>query len=166
MILKKGVALTRLAGFIVLLLLAAGLLPAEEVEWSGKVIRVIDGDTIAVLYGKKPVRIRLFGIDCPEHGQAYYKKARKFTSSLVFGKGVRVKPVNTDIYGRTVAWVFIDNLSLNKEILRAGYAWHYVHYSSDKDLASLEEEARQNKLGLWHDAHPVPPWEFRRKNKR
>jgi endonuclease YncB( thermonuclease family) len=54
------------------------LVPKDR--FSGKVIRVIDGDTISVLKDKEPVRIRLYGIDCPEKKQAFGKKAKQFTS--------------------------------------------------------------------------------------
>jgi endonuclease YncB( thermonuclease family) len=45
--------------------------------FSGEVAVVIDGDTIEVLHNTSPERIRLSGIDCPEKGQAFGKKARQ-----------------------------------------------------------------------------------------
>jgi endonuclease YncB( thermonuclease family) len=46
-------------------------------DFNGEVIRVLDGDTIEVLHEKKPERIRLYGIDCPEKGQAWGRRQSK-----------------------------------------------------------------------------------------
>jgi len=138
-------------------------LPATVFAWSGQCVGVADGDTIKVIHYGKPEKIRLYGIDCPEKKQAYGKKAKQFTAKLVFKQIVNVKPVTTDRYGRTIAWLYVGDKSLNKELLKAGLAWHYKRYSQDEDLAVLEAEARKNKIGLWNDKHPMPPWDFRRK---
>jgi len=65
-------------------------LPCLSYAWSGEVVGITDGDTITVLNSKtlKDVKIRLYGIDTPEKGQAFSKKAKEFTSKLVFGKVV------------------------------------------------------------------------------
>jgi endonuclease YncB( thermonuclease family) len=65
--------------------------PTMAADFNGEVIRVLDGDTIEVLHEKKPERIRLYGIDCPEKGQAFGQKAKQATSSLLFGKEVRIE---------------------------------------------------------------------------
>lgn len=145
--------------------LAALLLgaPAGAFAWSGKVVGVVDGDTIRVMREGRAEKIRLYGVDCPEQDQDFGSRAKQYTSRMVFGKVVEVDPVDRDQYGRTVAWVWIGGKSLNKELLRAGLAWWYQHYASmEKELRALEAEARKNKIGLWSHPHPVPPWDFRR----
>jgi micrococcal nuclease len=134
-------------------------------EFQGKVISILDGDTIEVLTSDlKKVRIRLSGIDCPERSQAFGEAAKQFAASLCFQKNVLVKVHGKDQYGRTIGEIFLpDKQSLNQLIVQSGYAWHYKRYSSDKKLAILEEFAKQNKLGLWQHPNPTPPWEFRRK---
>lgn len=132
---------------------------------TAKVIAVIDGDTIDILYDGKPVRIRLAHIDCPEirKGQPFNKAAKQLASALCFGQEVRVlNQGEYDRWGRLVA-VIINNKdqNVNKEMLRAGLAWHYKKYSADTAYASLEIKARQNRVGLWADEKPVPPWEWR-----
>ena len=74
------------------------LMPSLSWAWSGEVVGITDGDTITVLNSKtlKDVKIRLYGIDTPERGQAFSKKARQFTSKLVYGKVVEVKVMATD----------------------------------------------------------------------
>jgi micrococcal nuclease len=147
-----------LSSLVVLVL----LIPFSVFAWSGKCVGVSDGDTISVMHEGKAEKIRLYGIDCPEMGQPFGMRAKQFTSDMVFGKTVEVNPVTQDRYMRTVAWVYVYSLILNKELIKAGLAWHYKQYSSDKDLALFEEDAGVRKLGLWADKNPVPPWEWRR----
>ncbi len=107
-------------------------------------------------------RIRLHGIDCPEKRQAFGKRAKQFTSTLVFGNTVTVQVLDRDRYGRTVGVVLLpDGRSLNHELVRAGLAWMYRRYTNDQSLSDLEEEARVARRGLWADPHAVPPWEWR-----
>jgi micrococcal nuclease len=134
----------------------------SDILWSGKVVGVSDGDTITVMHHGRGEKIRLYGIDCPEKRQAFGKRAKQFTSKMVFGKQVEVRPVDTDRYGRTIAWVYISGTSLNEELLRAGLAWHYKRYSSERHLAELENEARSAGTGLWSDPYTTAPWDFRR----
>ncbi len=68
---------------------------AVAVDFSGPVVSVLDGDTIEVLHNTHPERIRLNGIDCPEKGQAFGKRAKQAASPLVFGKE-RGGPGNSD----------------------------------------------------------------------
>lgn len=139
--------------------------PPVASAWSGKCVGVSDGDTISVLHGGKAEIVRLYGIDCPERRQPFGKRAKKFTSDMVLGKPVEILPVTEDRYGTTVAWVFIGGKVLNIELLRAGLAWHYREYLSDRDLLLFEKEARGKNRGLWADSNPIPPWEFRHEPK-
>jgi len=85
-------------------------LPCLIWAWSGEVAGIADGDTITVLNSKtlKDVKIRLYGIDAPERGQAFSRRAKQFTSKLVYGKVVEVKVMDADRYGRTVAIIYAD----------------------------------------------------------
>lgn len=133
-------------------------------EWSGRCVGVADGDTISVLHDGAAVKIRLNAVDCPERVQAYGAVARRFTSDLVFGKTVTVRPTDTDRYGRTVGDVETpDGRTLNEALVIAGLAWWYRQYAPhDARLEALEAEARRARRGLWADRDPVPSWEFRR----
>ena len=57
----------------------------------------------------------------------------------------------------------MGNLNVNKELLRQGMAWHYKYFNKDEELAELEQEAREKKIGLWSQPNPSAPWDFRRK---
>ena len=76
--------------------------------WSGKCVGASYGDTISVIHESNSERIRLYGIDCPERGQPFGKRAKQFTSNMVFGKIVGVNPVTKDRYGRIIAWVCVN----------------------------------------------------------
>ena len=147
---------------IIVLTVALLFIPLCLYAWEGKVVGVTDGDTIRVLKDGVEVKIRLASIDCPEKGQPYSQVARKFTAGLVAGKIVKVWPTDTDRYGRTVAFVFVGSTDLNKELLKAGLAWHYKQYSRDPELAKLEFEAQGKKVGLWVEPGAVAPWEWRK----
>ncbi|MFD2960152.1 MULTISPECIES: thermonuclease family protein [Olivibacter] len=98
----------------------------------GKVIRVADGDTITILDSDNTqVRIRLYGIDCPESHHDFGTVAKKFTADHCFQKVVTVEVKDIDRYGRTVGIVLLpDGKNLNKELLKAGLAWHYKHFDN------------------------------------
>ncbi len=137
--------------------------PAFADSFVGKVVGVSDGDTINVMHDGQPEKIRLWGIDCPEKTQAFGQKAKQKTSELAFGKNVTVNKKDTDRYGRTVGEVILpDGSSLNKELARTGFAWWYRRYDPhDHAFARLEASAKAEKLGLWADPNPIPPWEYR-----
>ena len=150
--------------YLILALLFSCQLFSEMV--SGKVISVKDGDTIEILYQNQALRIRLYGVDAPEKDQDFGQKAKMFTSQLAFSKIVKADIKNKDMYGRSVAEVFLPNgKSLNKELVKNGFAWHYKEYSKDEDLANLEIEAQNKKAGLWSSKNPQAPWEFRKEKK-
>ena len=131
-------------------------------RFEGKVIGVKDGDTFEVLFDGKGQTIRLEHVDCPEKKQPYGMAAKKFASDLCFGNIVRVENKGTrDRYKRLIATIFINNICINKELVKAGFAWHFKKYSTDTDYDELEEQARQNKVGLWADSTQIPPWEWR-----
>ena len=130
-------------------------------------MRVRDGDSIVVMRGGAGIEVRLDGIDCPELAQAFGRKAKNFTSGLVFGKAVRLVAKGKDRYGRELAEVFLpDDRSLNRELVAAGFAWRYRKYSTDPTLEALERTARTARRGLWADPDPVAPWAFRAINQR
>ena len=108
------------------------------------------------------MKVRLNGIDCPEKRQAFGARAKQLTSELAFGKTVTVRPFGKDRYGRMLGDVVLpDGRVLNQELVAAGMAWHYTRYSKDETLARLERRAREARVGLWSEARPVAPWEFR-----
>jgi len=154
----------RKGSVVFILFLAVSLIALGKEILSGKVIKVTDGDTITILNADlKQIKIRLHGIDTPEEKQDFGTRAKQFTSTLAFGKTVSVKVLNKDRYGRSVGMVFLpDGRSLNKELLRAGLAWHFKQYDKSTEFANLELAARTKKIGVWSMRNAIAPWEFRK----
>ena len=126
-------------------------------------IGIIDGDTYDILIeGNSTIRVRMEGIDAPEKGMPYYKVAKKHLSELCFGKQVILKNTSKDNHSRTLAFSYLeDGKELSHEMIKVGLAWHFKKYNSDSDLAELEMEAKNSKIGIWTDDNPMPPWENR-----
>ena len=118
---------------------------------------VVDGDSITK-------NIRLYGIDAPEFDQKYGKSAKKFLNGLVKNKRVVCFKHSRDRYNRIVAECFADGENVNAAMVRNGYAWAYRQYGDD--FGKLEDQARKNKLGLWRDDNPTPPWEYRKQKRK
>ena len=136
---------------------------AASADFSGKVVGVTDGDTVTVLDGRIQVKVRLSGIDAPEKAQPFGNRAKQALSNLVHGQEVRVVGNAKDRNGRTIGKIYRDNLDVNAEMVRLGMAWVFRRYASKgSPLFQVEEEARQAKRGLWIDATPTPPWQWRR----
>lgn len=145
------------------------LLPKALAAWSGQVVGVADGDTIAVIHELEKVKIRLYGIDTPEKKQVFGNKARRYTNATVRKKSVEIVPIERDRYGRTVAMVFVAGECLNEALVRDGYAWVYRQYCKKefcRDWLKLESTARENRQGLWLDRNPTPPWEWRKESRK
>jgi micrococcal nuclease len=132
--------------------------------FTGPVISVLDGDTIEVLHNTHPERVRLSGIDCPEKGQAFGKKAKQVASALVFGRNVILQTHGQDKYGRTLGDVFLlDGTNVNHTLVKDGWCWWYRKYApGNTELERLEQDAREAKKGLWADPAPIPPWVYRK----
>ena len=148
--------------FLILCILLNHYVFAED--FTGKVISITDGDTVTVLTDNKQIKVRLAEIDTPEKNQPYGKNAKKALSDFILGKIVQIKFETIDRYGRTIGKIFLDNQNINKEMVKLGHAWVYIHYARDKTLFALEKEARENQLGLWAlpETQRIPPWEWRR----
>lgn len=143
-------------------------LPAFAASLAGKVVGVTDGDTITVLDAANVQhKIRLAGIDAPEKSQAFGQRSKEHMSALVFGKTVEVIWNKTDRYGRTIGKVVVAGQDANLDQVRSGLAWHYKAYEREQTpadratYAQAETEARTRHVGLWQDANPTPPWDYR-----
>jgi len=153
---------------------------ANAAELHGRVVGVSDGDTISVLDEWHIThKVRLAGIDAPERKQPYGAQARQHLAGLVFGKSVAVTWHKRDWYGRLIGEVRLrvtgacgqpdcaraEDVGLAQ--IESGLAWHYRQYQNEQTMeqrrryALAEQSARAKREGLWKDARPVPPWEYR-----
>jgi endonuclease YncB( thermonuclease family) len=127
-------------------------------------VRVIDGDTITV----GETRIRLEGIDAPETAQTCQRKwfgswpcgtaATEALSRMIGSKSVSCEPRGLDKYGRTLAVCFVDGRDINAQMVRQGYAWAFVRYSTS--YVKEEAAAKAEGVGIWQ-GEATPAWEFR-----
>ena len=137
----------------------------QHQSFKAKVIRIIDGDTMEILYQKTPIKIRLEHIDCPEKRskQPFGTQAKTVLSNLCFGQQVKVTSQHSDRYGRLIAVITNSKKQIvNQEMIKLGMAWHFTKYSTDKTYAKLEQEARKKRIGLWRENNPTPPWNWRK----
>ncbi|MGL5356698.1 MAG: thermonuclease family protein [Cetobacterium sp.] len=142
------------------------ILSTISFAFSGKVIKVADGDTITVLKDGEKVRIRFYGVDAPEKKQEYGIKSLDVLKKMIDGETVEVNVKDKDQYGRVVGEVFYNGKNLNLYMLETGNAWWYRQYSKGaSDYEAAQNSAKSKGLGLWKDSNPTPPWEFRRNNK-
>ena len=134
-------------------------------DFLSRVVSVADGDTITVLHGLEPIKVRLIEIDAPEKAQAFGNKSRQVLAALVFGKDVEIEEHGKDKYKRTLGRVVVNGVDANAEMVRQGYAWVYRKYSKNPELLRLETEAKEARRGLWADPERIPPWEWRHRGK-
>ncbi len=112
------------------LILFVILVPYVHADFSGQVVSVLDADTIEVLHNTHSEHVRLSGIECPENGQDYGKRAKQAASFLVFGKEVTLQTHGKDKYGRTLGDVFLlDGTNVNHALVKDGWCWWYRKYA-------------------------------------
>lgn len=161
--------------WLLLLLLLA--IPSHAVLRSveGTVTKVSDGDTITVVTAEgTKLKTRLYGIDAPEirhgkkPGQPFGEDAKRALVAKVLGKKVRLDIIDVDRYKRMVAMVYLNGKNVNEQMVRLGLAWAYRRYLDTpyaSEFIGAEKKAREKGLGLWKQANPLPPWEFRRRGR-
>lgn len=142
----------------------------------GKVTRVTDGDTLILVTGEgTKLKVRLYGIDAPEvrheevPGQPYGREARDALKELALGRNATLELVDIDTHKRMVCIVRVSGVDINREMVRSGFAWAYRRYLSAPYASvyiAAEKEARNRRLGLWRQANPDPPWNFKRKRRQ
>lgn len=144
--------------YLVVLLGFSFILPVH----AHKVISIFDGDTLALLVEQKPLKIRLANVDAPEKAQPFGERSKQSLFDLCWGKDANYKAQDVDRYGQTVAVVTCGGVEVHRAQVERGMAWVYHRYNQDLTLPGLEAMARRDRRGLWVDAQPVSPWEFRR----
>ena len=139
--------------------------PVSEVL-SGRVTKVVDGDTLHLRVDGNQHVIRLHEIDAPELVQPWGRQARRALSKKVFRKNVVVEVSTTDAYGRLVGKVWLGERDINRVMVWEGHAWAYRQYLENRLLLNYEASAKKEGIGLWSQADPIPPWEWRQRERR
>ena len=162
---------------------AAGFKKGDTFTIRTKDIKFEDADTITVPLRGKMTSVRFGGVDAPEiphfgnQGQPYGKEAAAFLKKLILrGKSVTVAVEDMDQYGRVVGGLALNlpdgkTLDVQRELVRAGWAWHYIFFNHDMSLRRLQKQAMAARRGLWQGLDvgganwPEAPWVFRRREK-
>jgi len=162
-----------------LTILFAFYISSLRADFTAKVQRVVDGDTIYVVDNSgKRFKVRLTGIDAPEknqpHGLAstYHLRGLLLNNFVLLeSKPKKGKPYSVDRYKRVLAKIILDGRDINLAQVLNGYAWHFKRYQKqqspkDRELYSQAElHAEKNKLGLWDEKNPIAPWKWRKIKK-
>ncbi|KAB0671328.1 thermonuclease family protein [Oryzomonas sagensis] len=137
----------------------------------GMVRAVYDGDTVLLATREDSrLKVRLYGIDAPETtkpdspGQPFGEISRRTLMYKIMGRQVSVEVMDVDQYRRTVAVIRYGGRDINRDMVAEGMAWAYRQYLQGpyaSEYIGVEELARARHKGLWRDANPQPPWEFR-----
>lgn len=153
--------------------LAAGPRLHDPWQSSGVIVRIFDGDTFDLRTADRSVvRVRFAGIDAPERGQAYSRKATAYLESLVRGKTVSVRCYKDDGNAREVCDVDVEGEDIGLAMIKAGLAWHFKRFENEQEegtrraYTAAEDQARSARVGLWaYSEPPMPPWECRRRRR-
>ena len=143
-----------------------------ENEFDGRVMRVVDGDTVEVMReGGETTSVHLAGIDAPERDQEYGQEAAAALAGMLAGRTVRVRVLAVDRYKRPIVLLNLNGVDVAESLVRSGSAWVYRKYLSSlpEEMRSryiaAENEAKSLEAGLWADQNPVPPGEWRHRDR-
>lgn len=131
---------------------------------NAKIVGITDGDTVTVLDNtKKFYKVRLDQIDAPERRQPYGNRAKQHLSTLVYNKVVTIDWNAKDRYGRLLGTIFYQGNNINYQMVADGFAWAYTKYLRDQIYLDAQKVAKRERLGLWSDENPTPPWNWRKR---
>ena len=135
---------------------------------NGEVTRIIDGDTVSFLKSDgENLRVRLADIDAPELDQPWGPAAKTALENWAEGKSGLIEIVDTDRYGRKVAYLYVGDENLNERLISEGLAWVYMDFLRDRSFISVQRDAKSREEGLWSSADPIQPsiWRSRERSK-
>lgn len=165
-ILSLAIALLSVA---VLMLFEKDKEPIQDITAHKYNIRILDGDTFSTIISNGDrIKIRLYGVDCPEKDQPRGQEATNLSFQFLSSK-IKLYPESIDRYGRTVAIVTQNNgISLQESLLLAGLAWvddRFCKQAMCNDWRNIQTIAKASKRGLWSEHNPLSPWDWRKGRK-
>lgn len=133
---------------------------ANERQLMCRVVGISDGDTLTCLSNQKSFKVRLQHIDAPESAQSYGNRAKQMLAALVFKKQVILQVSGYDKYQRVLAVVYDQDKNINLMLVQQGMAWAYRQ--TQPIYKQAQAQAQQKRIGLWQDAKPIEPFEWRK----
>lgn len=166
-VLKKTNSLSVVSILILncVVLIFVGECHAHE-KYHGRVVAIIDGDSLVVERRGKKLETRLYGIDAPEWGQPHAELAKRYLEKRALGGKALVSVLYQDKYDRDIAIVHVGRENLNLNLVGNGYAWVHPFFCKKKicvEWRVAEKKARKAGKGLWQERKPTPPWKWKRK---
>lgn len=155
---------------ISLLLASLIILPAHSETLTGKITKIIDGDTVIVDNQGQRLKVRLACIDAMESKAPMGKQSTKFLQKLIpVGTQVTLNVVDTDRYKRLIAEIYKGNNLVNLQLVQEGKVVVYQKYlnncpNNSKKLLDAEAQAKAKKIGFWGlpVSEQIYPWDWRR----
>jgi micrococcal nuclease len=139
-----------LAAVVTAPLLAQRPVDLVNLQLTGRVVGIVDGDTVDVLvHPNRKVRVRIHGVDAPERNEPFSQQALSFTRVFMFSRDVTLMGRDIDPYDRLVARIVVDGADASAAMLSAGLACHFRRYSDDPILEAAEQAARTSRRGFW-----------------
>ena len=149
--------------FFIITLFIVGIIGVNAKTINVKFSDCVDGDTAKFIYKDEKITARFLAIDTPETKhpskgeEPYGKEASEYTcNKLKNAKEIKLEYDNDsdklDKYDRHLVWVFVDEELLQKKLVSKGYAsvaYLYGDYKYTDELEKVEQEAEDNKLGIW-----------------
>jgi len=129
----------------------------------GRVVSIVDGDTIDVNIAGAVFRVRYIGIDTPERGDYFFWPATNRNSELVYGQTVTlVRDVSeTDQYDRILRYVLVGDTFVNYSLVRDGFAMASTYppdVACSEAFAQAQQQARAGREGVWEPTNTPPPY--------
>lgn len=146
-------------------IICLSFLAASAAVHGAQVIEVHDGDTLTVLEGGNRVQLRLASADAPELDQPYGKASRTALEDLCKGKAASYQREDKAAGGELFAFVVCDGIDAGRAQLKRGLAWVRPRPNADPSFTLIQDFVWRDKIGLWADANPVPPWEWAERKK-
>ena len=153
----------------ILILLQAAAHAGEQRSLSGRVVRIVDGDTIVIDAGRERHRVRLASIDAPERNQPWGDASTRELRRQFAGQEVVVEWSKKDRWERLIGIVRLDGEDMNLHWVERGLAWHFKRYAGEQNpedrqaYSEAEQAAQSARRGMWSDPEPVPPWDWRKR---
>lgn len=149
----------------------SGSAAAAEERFDGVVTRITDGDTVWVRPDategrgrRKPVKLRLVGLDAPERCQPHGSAAGAALAARVQDRRVTVRRRATDMHGRALGTLWLDEQDVGAWLVAEGHAWSARYGDDPGPYARQERRARTAGRGLFAVSDPELPRDFRRRH--
>lgn len=152
----------------------------QPVAITGIVIKVRDGDTLQMLTDAgQRIEVRLNAIDAPEkshagvRGQPHAERSRINLAQLAVRRRATLLHTTMDRYGRHVGMLALETPQGEVDAgwwqVQSGCAWTYERYLNELPVKmrlryrDAQSQAKAARRGLWGEAHPIPPWDWRKR---